>query len=83
MIEAQSSGLPVVVSDQKGPQELVENGVTGIITRGLDVEDLAGAVERLGRDVALRARISEAARRAVETRSWAAAAEKFWTNSEE
>ncbi len=83
VIEAQASGLPVVVSDQKGPQELVENGVTGIITRGLDVEDLAGAVERLGRDAALRTRISEAARRAVETRSWATAAEKFWTNSEE
>ena len=26
VIEAQASGLPVIVSDQKGPQELVENG---------------------------------------------------------
>ena len=82
VIEAQASGLPVVVSDQKGPQELVENGVTGLITRGLDVEDVTGAVLRLLRDGALRARIGEAARRAVETRSWATAAEKFWANSE-
>ncbi len=83
VIEAQASGLPVIVSDQKGPQELIEHGVTGLITRGSDVEDLAAAITRLGRDAALRARISEAARRAVETRSWGAAAEKFWMMSEE
>lgn len=83
VIEAQASGLPVVVSDQKGPQELIDHGVTGMITRGLDVEDLAATIERLGRDAAWRARIGEAARRVVETRSWAAAAEKFWTMSEE
>ena len=83
VIEAQASGLPVIVSDQKGPQELVENGVTGMITRGLDAEDVAAAIMRLGRDAGLRARIGEAARRAVETRSWAAAAEKFWTLSGE
>ncbi|MBV9656827.1 MAG: glycosyltransferase, partial [Verrucomicrobia bacterium] len=40
VIEAQASGLPVVVSDQKGPQELVEEGVTGFVTRGLDPADL-------------------------------------------
>ena len=83
VIEAQASGLPVIVSDQKGPQELIEQGVTGLITRGSDVEDLAAAIIRLGKDAALRARISEAARRVVETRSWGAAAEKFWAMSEE
>ena len=83
VIEAQASGLPVIVSDQKGPQELIEQGVTGLITRGLDAEDLASAIARLAKDPALRARISEAARRAVETRSWATAAEKFWAMSEE
>ncbi len=83
VIEAQASGLPVIVSDQKGPQELIEQGATGLITRGSDVEDLAAAIIRLGRDAALRARIGEAARRAVETRSWGAAAAKFWALSEE
>ncbi len=82
VIESQACGLPIIVSDQKGPQELVENGVTGLITRGLDAEDVAAAIIRLGRDPALRARIGEAARRAVETRSWAGAAEKFWALSE-
>ena len=69
VIEAQASGLPVIVSDQKGPQELVENGATGFVTRGLDVEDLTATVIRLGRDAGLRAKVGEAARRAVETRS--------------
>ena len=78
VIEAQASGLPVIVSDQKGPQELIENNVTGLITRGLDADDVAAAIGRLMRDSELRARISEAARRAVESRSWATAAEKFW-----
>ena len=53
VIEAQASGLPVIVSDQKGPQELVENGVTGLVTRGLDVEDLTAAIERLARDAGM------------------------------
>ena len=83
VIEAQASGLPVIVSDQKGPQELIERDVTGLITRGSDVDDLAAAILRLGRDEALRARIGAAARRAVETRSWAGAAERFWGLSEE
>ena len=83
VIEAQASGLPVIVSDQKGPQELIENGVTGLITRGLDADDVANAIEKLARDPALRSRIGEAARRAVESRSWATAAEKFWAGSPE
>lgn len=81
VIEAQASGLPVIVSDQRGPQELIDHDATGLITRGLDVEDLAAAIVRLGRDANLRADMGESARRAVETRSWAAAAEKFWQQS--
>jgi glycosyltransferase involved in cell wall biosynthesis len=82
VIESQASGLPVIVSDQKGPQELVENGVTGLITRGLDAEALAAAIIGLARDPALRARIGAAARRSVESRNWSAAFEKFWSISE-
>ena len=69
------------MSDQKGPQELIAHNETGLITRGLDVEDLAAAIVRLGRDADLRLRLGGSARRAVETRSWAGAAEKFWQQS--
>lgn len=81
VIEAQASALPVVVSDQKGPPELVEDGVTGYITRGLDAADLARAVGELARDASLRARIGAAARRAVEARNWNAAFARFWALS--
>jgi glycosyltransferase involved in cell wall biosynthesis len=83
VIEAQASGLPVIVSDQKGPQELVENGVTGLVTRGLDVEDVTRAILLLARDPGLRHRMAEAARRSVESRSWSTAIEKFWSLSPE
>jgi glycosyltransferase involved in cell wall biosynthesis len=33
VLEAQASGLPVIVSDEGGPQELMMNGETGLITR--------------------------------------------------
>ncbi len=83
VIEAQASGLPVVVTDQKGPQELVEEGVTGFITRGLDAADLARALTPLVADPALRARVGAAARRAVEARNWDAAFTRFWALSPE
>ncbi|MBV9658893.1 MAG: glycosyltransferase, partial [Verrucomicrobia bacterium] len=83
VIEAQASGLSVVVSDQKGPQELVQEGVSGFVTRGLDAADLARVIDVLVRDAKLRARIGAAARRAVETRNWQAACERFWAMSPE
>src|SRR3954463_4434667 len=52
--EAQASGLPVIVSDLGGPKELVEDGTTGLVTKALDVEDFARAIDRLARDPGLR-----------------------------
>ena len=46
-LEAQASGLPVVVSDQGGPQELMVDGVTGFRVRGRDVDALAQAMRQL------------------------------------
>jgi glycosyltransferase involved in cell wall biosynthesis len=83
VIEAQASGLPVIVSDQKGPQELVENGLTGLVTRGLDAADVTQAILRLARDPGLRQAMAEAARRSVESRSWSSAIDKFWNMSPE
>lgn len=83
IVEAQASGLPVVVSDQKGPPELVVEGQTGFITRGGDATDFARALELLTRDAGLRARVGAAGRRAVEGRNWAGAFEQFWAGSPE
>jgi glycosyltransferase involved in cell wall biosynthesis len=78
VIEAQASGLPVIVSDLGGPKELVEDGVSGIVTKALDADDFARAISRLAGDAKLRARMGDKARRGVIDRSWPGAFRKFW-----
>lgn len=83
VIEAQASGLPAIVSDVGGPKDLVEDGVDGIITRGLDLDELTSAVRLLVSDVELRRRMGEASRIRVADRDWSRAARIFWEDSEE
>jgi glycosyltransferase involved in cell wall biosynthesis len=78
VVEAMASGLPVVVSDQGGPKELVREGATGFVTRALDAGDFARAVGTLVRDPALRESIGSTARAAVQERDWSRAADRFW-----
>ncbi len=82
VLEAQASGLPVIVSDLGGPKELVEDGTTGLVTKALDVDDFARAINRLASDAALRARMGETARRRVIDRNWPGAFRKFWQATE-
>lgn len=60
-LEAQASGLPVVVSDMGGPQELMQDGVTGFRVGGRDANALLRAMRAL-LDPGLRRRMGEAAR---------------------
>jgi glycosyltransferase involved in cell wall biosynthesis len=78
IIEAQASGLPVIVSDLGGPKELVQEGVTGLITKAHDVNEVARAIATLGRDPHLRQRMGAKARESVMHRSWPGAFRKFW-----
>jgi glycosyltransferase involved in cell wall biosynthesis len=58
-----SCGLPVVVSDgPPGPQELVEDGETGLVVSVNDAHALAAALRRLAHDDNLRRRMGEAGR---------------------
>ena len=70
--EAAASGLPVVAPAAGGPLDLIADGVTGFLVTPGDADALAAPVARLAADEALRARMSEAARRRVLGRSWAA-----------
>ena len=81
VLEAQASGLPVIVSDAGGPRDLVQHGRDGFITKALDVGELANAIRRLTEDPALRRGMGELGRSHVETRDWSEAFEKFWSNS--
>ncbi|MEY2572660.1 MAG: hypothetical protein QOJ87_873 [Verrucomicrobiota bacterium] len=82
VLEAQASGLPVIVSDIGGPKELVDDGRTGFVTKAHDPEDFARAIERISGDASLRARMGEEARRQVIDRSWPGAFRKFWQATE-
>ncbi|MEZ5964436.1 MAG: glycosyltransferase [Planctomycetota bacterium] len=64
-LEAQASGLPVVVSDMGGPQELMIDGVTGFKVSGRDVEGLLQGMLAL-MDETTRTRMGRAARNFVE-----------------
>ena len=82
ILEAQASGLPVVVSDSGGPKELVEHKANGLITKSHDIEDFARAIRALVTDVALRERMAKSARNSVTDRSWPNAFAKFWAVTE-
>ncbi len=78
VLEAQASGLPCVVSDVGGPRDLVKEGITGFITRGLDSENFASAVTRLIHDSDLRKTMRAACVQSTAGRSWNDAARQFW-----
>lgn len=71
VIEAWSAGLPVVATASDGPAGLIDDGVSGILvplpdrSHG-DPVALARSIERVCEDQPLRARLSEAGRRAYE-----------------
>ena len=78
VIEAQASGLPVIVSNAGGPKDLVGHEQDGLITKALDLDALTQAMQRLIDDEALRKVWSIAARERVNERNWERAAETFW-----
>jgi glycosyltransferase involved in cell wall biosynthesis/predicted metal-dependent phosphoesterase TrpH len=78
ILEAQASGLPVVVSDSGGPKELVEENRNGLITKSRDVEDFARAIRVLVTNSGVREKMSRSARNSVTDRSWPSAFRKFW-----
>jgi glycosyltransferase involved in cell wall biosynthesis len=83
VLEAQSSGLPAIVSDRGGPCEFVVHETTGLVLPAPpahDAEDrwIAGA-QRLIADPVLRARMALAARAAIAPRTFARSFDRFWS----
>lgn len=60
LMEAMASGLAVVASNLSGIPELVEDGVTGLLTPPGDPAAICDALERLARDPELRSRLAGA-----------------------
>lgn len=78
VLEAQASGLPVVVTDLGGPCENVVHGRTGWIAASADPDAFTAAVRRLIQDPEARRRMGVEARRAMEGRSFEKAFDETW-----
>jgi UDP-glucose:(heptosyl)LPS alpha-1,3-glucosyltransferase len=75
--EAMASGLPVVAPRTAGAAELIRHGVSGWLTASAwDVEEIAAGLRTLATDTPRRAAMGSAARAAVETYTWDAAARR-------
>ncbi len=69
VLEAATSGLAPIVTDTGGAQDQVEHGVTGLVTRAGDVEELARELVRLASEPGLRAALGQRARAAAIARA--------------
>jgi glycosyltransferase involved in cell wall biosynthesis len=78
VLEAQASGLPVIVTDQGGPQENLIPEETGVIIPGSDAGALVRAIERLAKTPVRRRQMGKAARQYMESRSFESNFLKTW-----
>ena len=78
VLEAQASGLPVIVTDQGGPVENIIRETTGLVVNADSVYSLTEAMHRLVMDSGKRKQMGLAARRYMENRSFEAAFDKTW-----
>jgi glycosyltransferase involved in cell wall biosynthesis len=60
ILEAMAAALPVVATRVGGVPEVVADAETGLLVEPEDVDGLAGALDRLARDAALRERLGRA-----------------------
>ena len=60
LMEAMACGLPAVCSNIRGNTDLIDDGVTGLISNNTP-EELAGAINRMRNDTNLRDRLASAA----------------------
>lgn len=78
VLEAQASGLPVIVTDQGGPCENIVPDKTGIVVPGGCARNLLFAMKTLADDPRRVAAMGRAARQYVEAHSFEAAFLKTW-----
>jgi len=78
VMEAQASGVPVVASDQGGPKEVIEHGVTGLVLPIDDADAWADAIVQLATDDAALARMGAAGVEHMKNFSFDASFAHYW-----
>ena len=81
VLEAQASGLPAIVSDRGGPQEIIEPGKTGLVFTSHDPESLAFAILHIAENKELLKSMSVKAREMALSRTWEKAFNELWSIS--
>lgn len=79
VLEAQSSGLPALVTDIGGPKETVRHNQTGFVIPTTDLDAWTHHILQLATDAQLRQRLGRAARERMEHFSIADSFEHFWS----
>lgn len=74
--ESSASGLPAVVTDSGGPQHIVRDGETGIMSRS--EEDFVRNAVALCHDRAMRRQMGRRARQAAVAQSWDAVFDRLY-----
>lgn len=83
VLEAQASGIPVLVSDQGGPRQVVEAGVTGLVLPAADAHAWEDAIVSLLGDDDRRRAMGAAAHPWAQNFSIRASFEHFWKTHEQ
>ncbi|MBZ0172672.1 MAG: glycosyltransferase family 1 protein, partial [Phycisphaerales bacterium] len=78
VMESQGSGLPVIVTDQGGPKEVVEHGRTGFVLSAADAESWVEHLVTLITDHARRADMGAAAHESMQRYGLEHSFEHFW-----
>ena len=82
VLEAQASGLPVIVTDQGGPAEIVRRHDSGIVVDLAQPQALADAMEKIMLDADLRSELRNRGLRSAAESKWENVLEEFWSRDE-
>jgi glycosyltransferase involved in cell wall biosynthesis len=78
MLEALSSGLPIISTDTGGADELVREGENGFIIKMKDSRDLAEKLEKIISEKDLREKMGQESRKIAESMSWEKVANQYF-----
>jgi glycosyltransferase involved in cell wall biosynthesis len=78
VLEAQASGIPVIVTDEGGPRENIIPGETGLVVEANHELSLLEAIHGLLSDPQRLRHMGNAARQYMESRSFESIFDKVW-----